>query len=293
MRPAPFAYLRVNSVSAAHQALAACGEDTKLIAGGLSLVQMLNSRKIRPRLVIDISRIEDLNHIRPHDGGLMIGATTRQRSVEHSSIVQTQCPLLHAAIKHVGYARIRNQGTIGGSLALADPLGELPAVALAAGARLHISGPAGARIVDADAFFRAGMTTCMARDELLLAVEFPAWPGRTASAFREFNNNGSGYAIVGVAAMLALDETGLVRRLGLGLMGVAAGPFNAGPIAAPWLLGRTPDEAALQQAADAVAAATDPASDLLGPAAYRRHLARTLTLQTLKDAAGRLAAQTH
>jgi len=293
MRPAPFAYIRVDSVSAAVQALAEYGEDARLLAGGLSLVQMLNSRRLRPRHVIDVSRIEELNYIRPHGGGLMIGATTRQRSVEQSALVQSHCPLLHEAIKHVGYVRIRNQGTIGGCLALADPLAELPAVALAAGARLHISGPAGERIVDADAFFGDGMTTCMARDELLLAVEFPAWAGGSTSAFREFNNNGSGYAIVGAAAMLSLDAAGVVQRLGLGLMGVAARPFNAGPVAAAVIAGRVPNALALREAADAVAAAIDPASDLLGPAAYRRHLARTLTLETLSEAAERVVSQAH
>jgi len=268
------------------QALADYGEESKLLAGGLSLVPLLNVRQVRPRHVIDLGRVDELNYIRLQDGGLMIGALTRQRTVEDSMLVRDHCPLLYEAIKQIGYVRIRNQGTIGGAIVHADPLGELPAVAIAAGARLHVRGLRGDRVLDAVAFFTGGGTTALAHDELLLAVEFPAWVGSVGSRFREFSPGGSGYAIVGVAAMLSIDDAGLVQRIGLGLMGVADCPFDAAFAAAGLLHGRTPDAAVLTQAADAVATAITPNSDLKGSAAYRRHLARTLTEQTLKDAAG-------
>lgn len=290
MRAPAFTYARPGSVDEALRLLAEHGDAAKLLAGGQSLIPLLNFRLARPDHLIDIGRLEDLKEIRAWGDGLAIGALATQAAIEGSSLVKERCPLLHEAIGHVGHAQTRHRGTLGGSLAHADPAAELPAVVAATGADLVIRGAQGERTLQAAAFFTGYLTTAMTADELLVEVRFPAWPRHTGSAFVEFAHRAGDYAIVGAAALLALDAAGAIERVGLALIGVGGRPFDAAAIVAPLLAGRSPDEAALQAAAKAAAQAVQPDSDVHAPADYKRHLAGVLTGRALAIAARRAQA---
>src|ERR1700704_1979921 len=177
MKPAPFRYARAGSLAEAVALLAAAPGDTKLLAGGQSLVPMLNMRLVRPAVLVDVNSVRELAGIAPTaDGGLRIGALTRHAELTASPAVIERAPLLAEAARHVGHAAIRNQGTLGGSLAHADPAAELPAALLALDARVHVTGPRGAREIAADAFFLGLLTTALEADEILTAIEVPAQP---------------------------------------------------------------------------------------------------------------------
>jgi len=287
MKPPPFAYADPHSADEVVALLAQHGDEAKLLAGGQSLVPLLNFRLARPRVLVDLNRVAELDFVRPLDGGLAIGALTRQRAAERSSLVAERSPLLAEAIRQVGHVQIRNRGTVGGSLAHADPAAELPAVVTALEARLRLRGPAGERTLSADDFFLGYLSTALRPDELLVTVELPAWPARAGASFQEFSRRPGDFAIVGVAATLALDADGRVERAGLALTGVGGRPFNAAALADGALRGQAPDDARLDALAARVAAAVEPDSDLQAPADYRRHLARVLTRRALRAAADR------
>jgi aerobic carbon-monoxide dehydrogenase medium subunit len=291
MRPPPFAYADPRSVDDAVALLARHGDDAKVLAGGQSLVPLLNFRMARPTCLVDINRLTELDFIRPHGrSGLAIGALTRHRTVETSNLVRQRCPLLHEAIAHVAHVAIRNRGTLGGSLAHADPAAELPAVVSALGATLKVRSGRGERSLGPEEFFLGQLTTALEPDELLVSVTIPDWPAGTGSAWCEFARRQGDYGLVGVGAVLSLDGAGRVARVGLALMNVGPVPFAASAIASPLLEGGPPDEARIRAVADAVAAAVDPPSDLQAPADYRRHLAGVLTRRALTEAARRAAA---
>lgn len=281
MKPPPFAYADPSTVAETVRLLAEFGAEAKVLAGGQSLVPLLNFRLARPRYLVDINRVAELDYIRAQDGWLAIGALTRQRAAERSPLVQTHAPLLVQALEQVGHVPIRNRGTVGGSLAHADPAAELPAAVTALGGRLRLRGPAGERVVSADDFFVTYLTTALEPDELLVAVELPPWPAGTTSCFLEFSRRAGDFAIVGVAAVLARDAEGRIARAGLALCGVGGRPFNAAPLLADLLLGERPDPARLRALAELVGAAVEPDADLHASAEYRRHLASVLTRRTL------------
>lgn len=291
MRSPPFAYKRVTSSEEALAVLSEHGDEAKLLAGGQSLVPLLNFRLSRPSCLIDIGRIGELDFIRCHDDGIAIGALTRQRSLEDSSLVRERCPLLHEAIGHVGHIQTRNRGTVGGSLAHADPAAELPAVMTALGASLRVRGPDGERMVTPDAFFRSYLSTAVGPTEMLVAVECAGWSGLTGSCFTEVCHRPGDFALVGAAAILTLDAAGLVQRVGLGLCGVGERPFDGSAIAAGVLTGQAADAAALREVGAQVASAVSPDTDVHAPAAYRRHLAGLLAFRSLTSAAERAASR--
>ncbi len=290
MKPPPFEYADPRSVDEVVALLGELGDEAKVLAGGQSLVPLLNFRLARPRYLIDINRVAELDYIRPLDGGLVIGALTRQRSVERSALVRERCPLLFEAIQQVGHVQIRNRGTIGGSLAHADPAAELPAVVTALGGQLQVRGPSGERMLTPDEFFVSYLTTALAPDELLTAVVLPGWPAGTGSSFQEFSRRAGDFAIVGVAAILALDDAGRVERVGLALTGVGGRPFDAAALASSALRGELPEAQRLRVVAEQVGAAVEPDSDIHAPADYRKHLANVLTLRALTTAARRARA---
>ena len=198
-----------------------------MLAGGQSLVPMLNFRLVRPRYLIDIGRIKSLDYVSLVDGDLHIGALTRQRTVERSDLVREVCPLLAEAIKHVGHQQTRNRGTVGGSLAHADPAAELPAVVTALDARLRLKSIAGERMVQAREFFQGSLTTALQPNEMLIAVEIPRWPIGTGSGFREYSRRHGDFALAGAAAVMQRDANGRVARVRIAVIGAGDRPFDA------------------------------------------------------------------
>jgi carbon-monoxide dehydrogenase medium subunit len=285
MKPAAFEYVAVRTTEEALAELARDGQDARLLAGGQSLMPILNMRLATPRRLIDLNRVGELAYIRAHDGGVAIGAMTRQRAVEKSALVARCVPLLADAMPWVGHFQIRNRGTIGGSLAHADPAAELPAVAACLDARVTVRGPAGTRTLTADQLYWTYLTTTLAPTEILTEVWFPAAPSRTGHAWLEFARRHGDYALVGVAAAIMLEEDS-VAEARLALTGVGARPVRARD-AERRLVGRRPDDAALADAAERVKQVTEPQSDIHATAEYRRHLAGVLTLRALRLAVAR------
>ena len=287
MRPPPFSYADPSTVDEALGLLAEHGDDAGILAGGQSFVPLLNFRLARPTVIVDINRIAELDYIEQKNGALEIGALTRHRAVEQSALASETCPLLSEAIAHVGHVQIRNRGTVGGSLAHADPAAELPAVVTALGGSLRLRSASGERTLAPGDFFVSSLTTAIEPGEMLVAVELPAWPAGTATCFTEFSRRQGDFALAGAGAALAFGNGGRVERAGLALMGVGDGPFDGSAIANELLCGAAPSEAAVQAVAEQVQSGVEPSSDIHAPADYRRHLAGVMTRRALLGAVQR------
>ena len=286
MKPPRFEYLAPVSVEETLGLLGDLGERAKVLAGGQSLVPLLNFRLVRPEHLVDLNGLAELNGIREDDGHLVIGAMTRQRAVERSPLVRERCPLLAEAMPQIGHVQIRNRGTVGGSLAHADPAAELPAVVAALDGRLVLRSARGQRVLTSEQFFVAYFTTAAAPAELLVEVRLPMMPPRTGSAFMEISRRHGDFALVGVAATLTLDESGVCTASALALTGVGRTPVVARE-AARALVGVRPTAEALAEVGRRVAAAVEPDSDLHASREYRIHLAGVLTRRALARAAER------
>jgi carbon-monoxide dehydrogenase medium subunit len=286
MKPPPFDYEAPTSVEEALALLRRHGEQAKVLAGGQSLMPMLSFRLVRPRIVVDVNDIPALAGIREVDGTLAIGAMTRQRAVEQSALVRRRCPLLADAMPLIGHFQIRNRGTIGGSLAHADPAAELPAVVAALGGRLVVRGPGGERRLAPEEFFVSYLTTALEPGDLLVEVRLPVAPPRTGTAFVEVSRRHGDFALVGVAASVTLDESGACVGAAVALTGVGPTPVVAAEAAAA-LVGGRPDARALEEAGRRAAAAVRPDSDLHASAEYRTHVAGVLTRRALARAVER------
>ena len=285
MKPPVFEYTAVGSVDEAVAELARHGEAAKLLAGGQSLIPLLNMRLAAPGRLIDLNRVGPLAYIAAREGGVAIGAMTRQRAVETSAVVAARVPLLADALPWVGHFQIRNRGTIGGSLSHADPAAELPAVAVCLDARFTVRGPAGARILEAGEFFRTYLTTALGPTELLTEVWFPATPPGAGSAWVEFARRHGDYALAGVGAVVTLDGA-RIREARLALTGVGDTPVRAREAEA--LLAAEPLTPTLVvEAAAAVRRAIDPGGDIHATPEYRRHLAGVLAGRAIMLAAAR------
>jgi CO/xanthine dehydrogenase FAD-binding subunit len=254
--------------------LARGGPEAKILAGGQSLIPLLNFRLARPSLLVDVNRVPELNYMRARDGGLAIGALTRQASVERDPNVARSQPLLSEAIRWVGHPAIRARGTIAGSLAHADPAAELPAVAVCLDAQLMVDGPRGRRAVAADDFFRDYLTTALEPDEILVEAWLPPLRPDTGQAWLEFARRHGDFALVGVAVSLTLAAERITRAR-IVLTGVGGTPVRARE-AEMLLLGATAAERAAA-AADAARSAIDPEADLHASKIYRSRLAGHLT----------------
>ncbi len=287
MKPPSFDYLAPASVEEALALLGDLGEGAKALAGGQSLVPMLNFRLVRPRHLVDLNDLTELAGIREDDGRLVIGAMTRQRAVERSALVRARCPLLAEAMPQIGHVQIRNQGTIGGSLAHADPAAELPAVVAALDGELVLRSARGQRVLKPEQFFVTYFTTAAAPAELLVEVRLPAMPPRTGSAFVEVSRRHGDFALVGVAATVTVDEAGVCTGSALALTGVGRTPVVARE-AARALVGVKPTAAAIDDVGRRVAGAVRPDGDLHASSEYRRHLAGVLTRRALARAAERV-----
>ncbi len=259
------------------------GDEAKLLAGGQSLVPLLNMRLAQPARLVDINRLPDLSYIREVDGGLAIGALTRQRDVERSSLVRERCPLLARAISWIGHAPIRSRGTIGGSLTHADPAAELPAVLQALCGFMRVESLTASRKIPAEEFFISQLQTSITSQELVTEAWFPVAPAHSGSAFVEVSRRHGDYALVGVAAQLTLHENGTILAAHLALMGVAETPARLYEAEAA-LVGERPGEKIFAAAAELSIANLEPEADLHASGEYRRSVAGVLVNRALSMA---------
>jgi aerobic carbon-monoxide dehydrogenase medium subunit len=286
VKPAPFAYVRAASLDQVFDLLARHGDEARLLAGGQSLVPTLNLRLSAPALLIDINGLDELAGIAVENGGLRIGALTRQRMIEESDEVARHGPLLKMAMPYIAHPAIRNRGTIGGSIAFADPAAELPACAVALGAQIELRGPDGSRTVAADRFFRGLYETDLGPGEVVTAVTIPTCAGHR-SAIAELARRHGDYAMVGLAAHARLDGRTLADAR-LVFFGVGAKPVQAHAAGAA-LEGSEVDDVTVEAAQVALARDLEPVGDLHASAATKLHLAGVLTARVLRQ----LAAETH
>jgi carbon-monoxide dehydrogenase medium subunit len=284
MKPAPFDYHAPKQLAEAADLLATLS-NAKVLAGGQSLVPMMNFRYVVVDHLVDLGGVEDLHGIEVVDGMLRIGAMTRQRDIEQSAEVAKYCPLMTEALCHVGHRQTRNRGTLGGSLAHADPAAELPAVCAAYDATIHLASVRGLRAVPFREFTAGFMATALEADEMIAAIDLPIWRQGHGYGFQEFARRHGDFALAGAAALLDVGANNIVRNAALALCGVAASPIRV-EAAEVRLMGQ-PLDAALIQSAAAAAWLVEPLSDIHASGDYRRHLAQVLSTRALTDAARR------
>jgi carbon-monoxide dehydrogenase medium subunit len=285
MKPAPFTLHRPGSLTGLFDVLQSVDDidDVKLLAGGQSLVPMLALRLAQPAHVVDITGLgAEFEAIESNPHSISIGALTRQRQAERSPVVARRCPLLREAITFVGHPAIRNNGTVGGSLAHADPAAELPTVAVALDAQLTAHGPDGARTIPASEFFEGFFTTALRPDELLVSIELPDLPPGSGSAFVEVGRRHGDFAMVGAAATVTLDG-GRIASSRLALAGVSSTAVRA-RAAEEFLRGAPASHDTLRQAARLATTDLRPASDAHASANYRRHIAGVISARALTTA---------
>ena len=284
MKSAAFEYSRATSTAEACELLRRYGDGAKLLAGGQSLVPMMAMRLVRPAWLVDINEIAELKFVKIEKDVARIGACTRQCTVERDEALAARVPLLAQALAWVGHVQTRNRGTVGGSLAHADPSAELPLVAQVLGARMLLRSGGGVRTLDAEKFFAGPMATNARPGECLEEIHWPAWSWRhTGSAFAEIAVRHGDFAMVAAAAQVAIDGDGRCVRAAFGLGGVGGTPLAFPKIAAR-LVGTRLDDAVVKGAAHAAATETEPGSDLHASAEYRRHLAEVLVGRVLRAA---------
>jgi CO/xanthine dehydrogenase FAD-binding subunit len=283
MKPPVFDYYDPATEEETLALLAQFGDDAKILAGGQSLMPLLNMRLVAPGRVIDVNRVESLASMRTTPEALHIGALTRQRQVERADDVARYCPLLAEALQHVGYPQIRHRGTIGGSLVHADPAAELGAVMTAVEAQLELHSQQGSRVLTPETFFVSYLTTALEPDELLYEIRVPHQPPRTGWSFMEVARVAGAFALVGAAALVTLDDADRCVRARLALTGVGSVPHRAVATEAA-LQGEQLAPQHIQEAAQRADDNLDPDSDVHASAAYRRNLARVLAQRTLTAA---------
>jgi len=287
MKPPPFKYLAPDSLEQALELMAQYGQEAKLLAGGQSLIPAMNFRVAQPAVLVDLNRITTLNYIQLQgDGSVAVGAMTRQRDLEFDPQIAERVPLLHECMPHVAHPQIRNRGTLGGSLAHADPAAELPVVAVAASARMRAQSSDRERWVEADQFFKGMFTTALQPGEILVEVVFPPAQARTGWSFLEASRRRGDYAMMGVAAGLSLSAQGVCSEARLVYMNAGDGPIVARQAAAG-LSGQRPGPEAFEQAAAAAQQEIDPLGNVHASVDYQRHLATVLTRRALAIAAER------
>ena len=288
MKPAPFDYVAPHSLDEAVTALARGGADAKVLAGGQSLIPLLNFRLARPSLLVDLNRVAELAYVQPRERGLAVGAMTRQVTVERGDGLAELQPLLVEAIGYVGHVAIRSRGTIGGSLAHADPAAELPAVAVCLDATLSVVGPGVRRTIAAEDFFVGYLTTLLEPDEILVEAYFPPLKPHTGQAWVEFARRHGDFALAGVAVSLSMDGEA-VREARIVLTGVGGKPERARE-AETLLIGGSAAERA-SAAANAARSTIDPDADIHATKEYRVHLAGVLTERAIRLAGERAVSK--
>ena len=284
MKSAPFEYVRATSIEETCALLAQHSDSAMLIAGGQSLVPMMAFRLVRPGWLVDINEIPALKVVSFERNAVRTGACVRQCAMERDDALAASVPLLRQALGWVGHTQTRNRGTVGGSLAHADPAAELPLVAQILEASIVARSQAGTRVVPASSFFAGPMTTALQPDDCLEQIHWPIWPEKkTGSAFMEVSRRRGDFAMVAAAAQIAVDDEGCCTRVAFGVAGASPVPIAFPGLAQP-LRGSRADDAMLRDVAQSAAAALDPESDIHASAAYRRHLAGVLAMRALKSA---------
>lgn len=286
MKPPAFDYYAPNSLEEALALLTEHGSDMKPLAGGQSLIPAMNFRVLQSAQLMDLNRLTDLDSIRNDNGELRIGAMTRQRRVERDPLVAQLAPLLHETMPYIAHPQIRNRGTIGGSLAHADPAAELPVIAIALNARFRAQSTSGERWLSAEEFFQGMFTTALLPEELLVEIAFPALPSGAGWSFREFARRPGDYALIGIAAWVALDARGACREARLVYLNAGNGPIIAEQ-AARLLKGQVLSISTIEAAAAAADREISPTGNVHCTPEYQRHLARVLTRRALQQAAKR------
>lgn len=281
MKLPDFQYAAPATLAEAVSLLGQAGGKAKLLAGGQSLVPAMAFRLAAPELLVDLRRVPDLDRIFVGDYGVRLGAKVRWRDIGDYTRLRTAHPLLVAAIAHVAHYQIRNRGTVGGSLAHADPASEMPAIAVTCDAELTLVGPSGQRVVQAKDFFLGALTTALADNEVLVEVRLPPWPSRRRWGFQEFARRRGDFALAGVAAFYDTDDAGRAVNAHVGVLGACHRPHRVAQAEAV-LNGKVVDAATVQAAGKAAAEAVDPPSDLHASAAYRRALVATLLERALQ-----------
>lgn len=289
MKPAPFEYLAPESLGEAASLLARHGDEAKLIAGGQSLVPLLAFRLATPGVLIDLNGIDELSYLRLEGSSLVIGALARHRDVEHLEELGPRCPLVAEGVSSIGHVAIRNRGTVGGSIAHADPAAEWPSIALALDGEIDAVGPNGTRTIPAGEFFLSYFTTALAPDEIVKEVRLRLPDGgRVGSTYLELARRHGDFALAGVGAVVTLGESGAISDARLTLTGV--GETAVRSLSAEGVLrGAPPGEGLFEEAAMAADADIEPVSDVHGSSEFRRHIAKVLVRRALRRASERAA----
>lgn len=284
MKPAPFAYVRAQTLDQVFDLLDEYGDEARILAGGQSLMATLNMRLSEPEVLIDINHIDGLSGIELTDSKVRIGALARHNEVAASPIIAEHAPLIAKAMPHIAHQAIRNRGTFGGSIAFADPAAELPAVSRAAGASFVLQGRNGTRTVAANDFFLGLFETAREPGEILIAAEVPSIPANEKTAFNELARRHGDYAIIGLAAQGRVDG-GAFANMRLAFFGAGDRPILAQAANAA-LEGQSYSDATVAAAQQALDADLDPMNDLNGPPEMKMHLARVITARVLAELAG-------
>ncbi len=283
MKPSAFEYFNPQSVQEAVKLLERYGDEAKIIAGGQSLVPMMNFRLARPEILIDINGIKELEYIKTEGDELVIGALTRERDIEQSPLVVEKWPFLSKAISFIGHSAIRNRGTIGGSLVHADPSAEIPTSLCALNGKVKAIGPSGEKILEPEEFFLTYLTTSLEPSDLLIEVRIPALPEKMGWSFRELSRRSGDFAIVAVGILLFMETGGVCREARISMGGVASTPVRAGEAEA-LLAGRKITEKLIAEAAQQAAEETDTEPDYHASAEYRMDMARVFVKRGLQEA---------
>ncbi|HXG02238.1 MAG TPA: xanthine dehydrogenase family protein subunit M [Candidatus Binatia bacterium] len=286
MYPAAFEYHAPTSVQDALGLLGRLGDDAKILAGGHSLIPMMKLRLAQPKHLIDLRKVPGLAGIREEGGQLVIGAMTTHWQMESSALLKQRMPILAETAAVIGDPQVRNLGTIGGSLAHADPAADQPATMIAVGAELVCQGPKGRRTVKVDDWFRGLMATALGEDEILVELRVPVWPAGSGGCYMKFPHPASRFAVVGVAAMVTLDRDGRCTRAGVGVTGAGTHAVRAKGVEAG-LAGKVLDAAAIEAAAQKAADGVDVQADLQGSVEYKSHLCRVFARRAITEAVRR------
>ena len=282
MIPAGFEYFAPSSVKEAVALLSNYKDDVKVLAGGQSLVPLMKLRLAKPRYVVDLSRIGDLNYIRSAGGAIHIGALATHSEIERSEVILRDCPLLAQTAATIADVQVRNRGTLGGSLAHADPAGDMPAAILAVDAEMKASGPSGERWIKGEDFFVGFLTSALEPDEILTEVKIPVMSGGK-SVYLKAAQRASGFAVVGVAVRLKLAENGNCGDIAIGITGVTDKAYPAKNVEQT-LKGTRLEAEAIERAALRVVDGVDPLEDINGAKEYRAHLAKIYTARAIQAA---------
>jgi carbon-monoxide dehydrogenase medium subunit len=286
MYPAAFEYHAPATVQETLGLLGRLKDDAKILAGGHSLIPMMKLRLAQPKHVIDLRKVPGLSGIKEDGGTIVIGAMTTHWDVESSKVLRAKCPVVSETAGIIGDPAVRNKGTIGGSLAHADPAADMPATAIALGFELVCEGPKGRRTVKADDWFKGLMSTALGEDELLVEIRVPAWPAGTGACYMKFPHPASRFAVVGVAAAVTVDKQGNFAKVGVGVTGAGTHAVRAKGVETA-LAGKKAEKPTIEAAAQKAAEGVDVQADLQGSVEYKSHLLRVFARRALEAAVKR------